>query len=50
MERAVRNKTAAQQALSIPYTNLAKMYGELGQTEAANRYSQLATAATRTIK
>ncbi|GHT13026.1 hypothetical protein FACS1894170_08550 [Planctomycetales bacterium] len=45
IERAVRANIMEPSALTIPYSNLAKMYQELGNTEHAAKYSKLANAA-----
>ncbi|MDR0869594.1 MAG: hypothetical protein LBN39_02260 [Planctomycetaceae bacterium] len=44
IERGIRSKTLDASALTIPYTNLAKMYAEMGQTDSAERYTKLSTA------
>ncbi|MDR2755805.1 MAG: hypothetical protein LBC20_08880 [Planctomycetaceae bacterium] len=42
IERGVKNKIIDESALSIPYSNLANMYREIGKTDIAERYSKLA--------
>jgi len=42
MEHAVAQGTLDEQALAIPYGNLAAMHRELGQPEAARRYQEMA--------
>ncbi|MDR2437741.1 MAG: hypothetical protein LBE12_00015 [Planctomycetaceae bacterium] len=42
IERGVKNKVIDESALSIPYSNLANMYREIGKTDIAERYSKLA--------
>lgn len=43
VERAAKLGLADQSAFRIPYSNLANMYEELGNTEKAKRYARLAT-------
>jgi tetratricopeptide (TPR) repeat protein len=43
IERAVKIGTAEQSEFLIPYTNLSKMYEELGNAENAERYARLLT-------
>lgn len=43
IERGIKNKALDSSSLTIPYSNLAKMYAEMGQTESAERYTKLAS-------
>jgi tetratricopeptide (TPR) repeat protein len=47
IERAVRADIMSPAALTIPYSNLSKMYQELGDSEHAAKYNKLAAAAEK---
>ena len=47
MERAVRQGTLDQSALSVPYNNLAVMHRKLGETDKADRFQEMAARAKK---
>ena len=42
MEQAIEQGSMAKSALNVPYSNLASMHRQLGQTEKAAHFQQLA--------
>lgn len=50
IERAVDDGIASRTALAVPYGNLASMHQELGNSDEAKRYAQLATSCEATAR